>query len=154
MLYCSCWLRKPSNVNMPGGRKHTLGLLWHSALGAFPFCVISFHGKGLFVRITATCAEGLGVRSWNEAAGSHPWLSLAFSVVWRHWHHEMSGLKMEMAWHCLGPIPGNASWIEALSCCPFSVTAWGEVSKIGHCYARRGPCSLSSLGFQVNELWR
>lgn len=69
-------------------------------------------GRGLFVRITTTYAEG---RPWNEAAGSHPWLTLAFSVVWQHWHHEMSGLKMEMAQHCLGPIPGNASWIEALS---------------------------------------
>lgn len=72
-------------------------------------------GKGLFVRIIATYAEGLGACPWNEAAGSHPWLTLAFSVVWRHWHREMSGLKMEMAWHCLGLIPGNASWIEVLS---------------------------------------
>lgn len=57
-------------------------------------------------------------------------------------------------WHCLGLIPANAFWIEALFCCPFSVTSWGELSKIGHCYAWREPCSLSSLGFQVNELWR
>ena len=77
----------------------------------FPFCVISFRGKGDVFENNNHVCKG----PWNEAAGSHPWLTLAFSVVWRHWHHEMSGLKMEMAWHCLGPILGNASWIEALS---------------------------------------
>lgn len=54
-------------------------------------------GRGLFGGIITTYAAGLGACPWNEAAGSHPWLTPAFSVVWWHWYHEMSGLKMEMA---------------------------------------------------------
>lgn len=80
----------------------------HSMLQTAPF-------PWKLVRITTMYAEALGARPWYEAAGSHSWLRRAFSVAWRHWHHEMSGLKMEIAQHCLGPIPGNAFWIEALS---------------------------------------